>query len=37
LTTEEMADIARIDRGCRLIKGQVFLWPEAAGWEALWD
>jgi len=37
LTAEEMAAIAAIDRNCRLIKGQVFLWPGAAGWESLWD
>jgi hypothetical protein len=32
-----MANIARIDRNCRLIKGQVFLWRENQGWEDLWD
>lgn len=37
LTEEEMAAIAGIDKGCRLIKGQVFLWPGARGWEDLWD
>jgi diketogulonate reductase-like aldo/keto reductase len=37
LTAEEMALIARIDRNCRLIKGQVFLWKTAKGWEDLWD
>lgn len=37
LTDSEMASIAGIDRGCRLIKGQVFLWPESHGWEELWD
>jgi diketogulonate reductase-like aldo/keto reductase len=36
LTESEMAAIAGIDRGCRLIKGQVFLWPEAEGWQDLW-
>lgn len=36
LTAEEMSQIAAIDRGCRLIKGQVFLWPEATDWEDLW-
>lgn len=36
LTDEEMAAIAGIDKGCRLIKGQVFLWPEATDWEDLW-
>ncbi len=37
LSEEEMQAIASIDRGCRLIKGQVFLWEGASGWEDLWD
>jgi len=37
LTAEEMQAIARIDRNCRLIKGQVFLWKERQSWEDLWD
>jgi diketogulonate reductase-like aldo/keto reductase len=37
LTEEEMYAIARIDRNCRLIKGQVFLWKENQSWEDLWD
>jgi len=37
LTDEEMKDIARIDRNCRLIKGQVFLWKDGQTWEDLWD
>lgn len=37
LTPEEMALIATIDKNCRLIKGQVFLWEGARGWEDLWD
>jgi len=37
LTEAEMQEIAGIDRGCRLIKGQVFLWEGARGWEDLWD
>lgn len=37
LTDEEMQAIAGIDRNCRLIKGQVFLWESARGWEDLWD
>lgn len=37
LTAEEMEAIRRADRNCRLIKGQVFLWEGARGWEALWD
>jgi alcohol dehydrogenase (NADP+) len=32
-----MAAIAGTDRNCRLIKGQVFLWEGASGWEDLWD
>jgi hypothetical protein len=37
LAEEEMQAIASIDRNCRLIKGHVFLWEGAAGWEDLWD
>jgi alcohol dehydrogenase (NADP+) len=37
LTEEEMKEIAGIDKNCRLIKGQVFLWEGAKGWEDLWD
>ncbi len=37
LTEEEMKRIAGADKGCRLVKGQVFLWPGASGWEDLWD
>ncbi len=37
LTDEEMQAIAGIDKNCRLIKGQVFLWQGARGWEDLWD
>jgi diketogulonate reductase-like aldo/keto reductase len=37
LTDEEMAAIAAIDKDCRLIKGQVFLWETANDWEDLWD
>lgn len=37
LTDEEMQAIAGIDNNCRLIKGQVFLWEGAQGWEDLWD
>lgn len=37
LTPEEIGDLARIDRNCRLIKGQVFLWKEGQSWEDLWD
>ena len=37
LTEKEMDIIKGIDRNCRLIKGQVFLWKHAKGWEDLWD
>ena len=37
LTSDEMSAIARIDKGCRLIKGQVFLWSDANDWRDLWD
>lgn len=37
LTEGEIAAIAAIDRDCRLIKGQVFLWKEGQHWEDLWD
>lgn len=37
LTEEEMKIIQSVDKNCRLIKGQVFLWEGAKGWEDLWD
>ena len=37
LADAEMVEIAGRDRGSRLIKGQVFLWEGARGWEDLWD
>lgn len=37
LTEDDMQAIAGIDRNCRLIKGQVFLWKDDQTWEALWD
>jgi alcohol dehydrogenase (NADP+) len=37
LTGEEMREIAHIDRNCRLIKGQVFLWKQGQFWQDLWD
>jgi alcohol dehydrogenase (NADP+) len=37
LTDTDMESIAGLEKNCRLIKGQVFLWPGAAGWEDLWD
>jgi diketogulonate reductase-like aldo/keto reductase len=37
LNPEELRTMAGIDRGCRLIKGQVFLWKDGQSWEDLWD
>jgi diketogulonate reductase-like aldo/keto reductase len=37
LTEGEMHEISTIDRNCRLIKGQVFLWKDGQSWEDLWD
>ena len=37
LTDEEMKIISTLDRGCRLARGQVFLWPGATHWQDLWD
>lgn len=37
LTLDEMNAIAGIDRNCRLIKGQVFVWRKDADWRILWD
>lgn len=37
LTADEMEMIKKADKNCRLVKGQVFLWPGAKGWEDLWD
>jgi alcohol dehydrogenase (NADP+) len=37
LTDEDMRAIAAIDKNCRLIKGQVFLWKDGQTWEDLWD
>jgi len=37
LSAGEMQAIAKLDRNCRLIKGQVFLWKDGQTWEALWD
>lgn len=37
LTEEEMEAIRLDDKNCRLVKGQVFLWEGAKGWEDLWD
>ncbi|MBN2651117.1 MAG: aldo/keto reductase [Spirochaetales bacterium] len=37
LTDAEMKMISRIDKNCRFIKGQVFLWKEEQDWQDLWD
>jgi diketogulonate reductase-like aldo/keto reductase len=37
LTDEDVQAIAGIDRNCRLIKGQVFLWKDGQDWQDLWD
>lgn len=37
LTDAEMEAIGKIDKNCRLIKGQVFLWKDEQSWEDLWD
>lgn len=37
LSEADMTAIAGIDKNCRLIKGQVFLWQGARSWEDLWD
>jgi alcohol dehydrogenase (NADP+) len=37
LSTKDMQAISEIDKNCRLIKGQVFLWKDNQSWEDLWD
>jgi diketogulonate reductase-like aldo/keto reductase len=37
LSPEDMSTIESLDRNCRLIKGQVFLWKDNQSWEDLWD
>ena len=37
LTDEEMKLLVSAERNCRLVKGQVFLWPGADDWTQLWD
>ncbi len=37
LTDAEMDSLRNAERDCRLIKGQVFLWPGASDWHDLWD
>jgi hypothetical protein len=32
-----MDAIKKLNRNCRLIKGQVFLWKDNQSWEDLWD
>jgi diketogulonate reductase-like aldo/keto reductase len=37
LTNDDIDAISKIDKKCRLIKGQVFLWKDNQNWEDLWD
>ena len=37
LTAEEMELLKKAERDCRLVKGQVFLWPGAKDWTQLWS
>jgi alcohol dehydrogenase (NADP+) len=37
LSEDDMNEISKIDKNCRLIKGQVFLWKDNQSWEDLWD
>jgi len=37
LTADDMRAIAALDRNCRLVKGQVFLWKPEQSWQDLWD
>ncbi|MBN1846892.1 MAG: aldo/keto reductase [Sedimentisphaerales bacterium] len=37
LTDQEMRDLSGINKNCRLIKGQVFLWKDNQNWQDLWD
>ncbi len=37
LTDTEMKALSEIDKNCRLIKGQVFLWKDNQNWQDLWD
>jgi diketogulonate reductase-like aldo/keto reductase len=36
LTEEDMDLLKAAERNCRLVKGQVFLWPGATDWKELW-
>jgi diketogulonate reductase-like aldo/keto reductase len=37
LAKNDMDALAKADKNCRLIKGQVFLWEDNQTWEDLWD
>lgn len=37
LTEDEMYLMRNAERNCRLVKGQVFLWPGATDWTMLWE
>lgn len=37
LSSDEMKELEGVDKNCRLIKGQVFLWDGAKDWTDLWD
>lgn len=37
LSDEEMASMATLERGNRLVKGHVFLWEGAKDWHEIWD
>jgi alcohol dehydrogenase (NADP+) len=37
LSAAEMEAVKKADKNCRLVKGQVFLWPGAKDWQDLWD
>ena len=37
LAPEDMEQIRQADCSCRLVKGQVFLWPGSDDWRDLWD
>lgn len=37
ITDQEIEQLSTIDKNCRLIKGQVFLWKQNQDWEDLWD
>ncbi|MBR4832502.1 MAG: aldo/keto reductase [Butyrivibrio sp.] len=37
LSADEMELLKGAERNCRLVKGQVFLWPGATDWTQLWE